>query len=376
MSMTSCSKAIKLIFRDYVEIIMDYYHGFLKRSAARFVVCCMLALVPVFLFAAQKPAAESTQGTFSGDYVIYRDYSWKAPTWIGFLYYNDETYGAFIRTDSPEAPHTVSILFSAKVEKGQLVLTGQQISSSITSDDTFGVNYLMGLLPKLYELKTFPRTGKAPFGTATVRKQMEEFGGSVTLDFQSFVPLFHLKTITGAKKETVLELTEIGSINGNGESVFYGYDPVEPPQDTNVFTLNKAAKKETVTVSGIPLHLDSQWKKIADNSFLCGNTAFLTVSTVNIPPVESGNKLSVPEQLLRLLTSSSPYAKTLLPYTTVEGTQAFFTLTQSVYDVESKKISKDIKRCIKNKDGSFTIISLTVNSHAYSAEQAYFNGLF
>lgn len=355
---------------------MNYYHDFPKRSAAWFILCCITAFIPAFLFAAQKPATESAQGTLSGDYVIYRDYSWKAPTWIGFLYYNDETYGAFIRTDDPENPRTVSILFSGKIEKGKLSLTGQQIISSITPDDTLSVNYLMELLPKLYELKTFPRAGKAPFGTATVRKQMEEFGGAVTLDFQSFVPLFHLKTITGAKKEPVLELTEIGSINGNGESVFYGYSPAEPKQGTNTFTLNKTAKKETVTVSGIPLHLDSQWKKIADNSFLCGNTAFLTVSTVNIPPAESGNKLSVPEQLLRLLTASSPFAKTLLPYTTIQGTQTAFTLTQSIYDVESKQVSKDIKRCIKNKDDSFTIVSLTVNSHAYSAEQTYFNGLF
>lgn len=357
---------------------MDCYYGLLKRSAARFVVCCIAAFVPAFLFAAQKPTTESTQGTFSGDYVIYRDYSWKAPTWIGFLYYNDETYGAFIRTDGPEKSRTVSILFSGKIEKAKLVLTGQQIISSITSDDTFGVNYLMGLLPKLYELKTFPRTRgeKTVFGMTTIRKQMEEFGGAVTLDFQSFIPLFHLKTITGAKKGTVLELTETGSINGTGESVFYGYSPAEPQQGTNTFTLDKAAKKETITVSDVTLHLDSQWKKIADNSFLCGDTAFLTVGTVNVPSAEAGNSLSAQEQLLRLLTASSPYAKTLMPYTTVEGTQAAFTLIQSVYDIESKKVSKDIKHCIKNKDGSFTIISLTVNSHAYSAEPAYFNGLF
>ena len=97
---------------------------------------------------------------------------------------------------------------------------------------------------------------------------------------------------------------------------------------------------------------------------------------VNLSADKSGNTLSVPEQLLRLLSSSSPFAKTLLPYTTIQGTRTAFTLTQSIYDVESKQVSKDIKRCIKNKDGSFTIVSLTVNSHAYSAEQAYFNGLF
>ena len=355
---------------------MNYYHRRLKKSAGRLIVCCMAMLLPYFLFAEQKPATESVQGTFSGDYVVYRDYSWKAPTWIGFLYYNDETYGTFIHTQTPEKNSTVSILFSGKIEKGQFVLTGQQIISSITPDDTLRVNYLMGLLPKLYELKTLPRAGKAPLGTATVRKQIEEFGGAVTLDFQSFIPLFHLKTITGAHKETALELTEIGSINGNGESVFYGYSPAEPKQDENTFTLDKTAKKETVNVSGISLHLDSQWTKIADNSFLCGNAAFLTVSTVNVPPAESGNCLSAPEQLIRLLTASSPYVKTLLPYTTIEGRQTAFTLTQSVYDIESKKISKDIKRCIKNKDGSFTIISLTVNSYAYSTVQAYFDGLF
>lgn len=355
---------------------MDYYYGLLNKRLVQFAVCCIVASMPALLFAAQKPTTESAQGTFSGDYVVYRDYSWKAPTWIGFLYYNDETYGAFIHTQKPEKSSTVSILFSGEIEKGKLSLTGQQIISSITPDDTLSVNYLMELLPKLYGFKTFPRAGKAPFGTATVHKRMEEFGGAVTLDFQSFVPLFHLKAITGAKKEPVLELAEIGSINGNGESVFYGYSPVESQQGSNTFILDKAAKKETITVSGIPLHLDSQWKKIADNSFLCGNTAFLTVSTVNAPQEESGNQLSIPEQLLRMLTASSPYAKTLLPYTTIEGTQTLFTLKQSVYDVESKKTSKDIKRCIKNKDGSFTIISLTVNNYAYSAEQAYFNGLF
>ena len=98
---------------------MDYYHGFLKRSATWFIICCIAAFVPAFLFATQKPVTESAQGTLSGDYVIYRDYSWKAPTWIGFLYYNDETYGAFIHTQAPEKNSTVSILFSGNIDKGK-----------------------------------------------------------------------------------------------------------------------------------------------------------------------------------------------------------------------------------------------------------------
>lgn len=355
---------------------MKLHHILIPKGIVSIIVyCCIITTAPAILYAAQKSVTESEQGTLSGDYVIYRDYSWKTPTWFGFLYYDDETYGAFIY--SPEKNSTVSILFSGQVKNGTLILTGQQIISPITPDDTLAVNYLMNLLPKLYELRTMPHSNTAPFGTADVHTQMEEFGGAVDLRFQSFIPLFHLATMTGTKKETILEFAETGSIKENGETAFYGFTPPEFKSDSNTFKRNKKAKKETITISGITLNLDSQWKKIADNSFLCGDTAFLTVTDINIPPSAEGKQpLSESEQILRLLTSSSPYAKTLLPYTVIEGTEAAFTVRQSVYDVASKKVTKDIKRCIKNKDGTFTIISLTVNSLAYHAEQTYFDGLF
>ena len=132
-----------------------------KKGITLAAFCYLTVLMPQFLCAVQKPAKEATQGTFSGDYVIYRDYSWKAPTWIGFLYYDDETYGAFITT--PDKNSAVSILFSGKTENGALALTGQQIISPITPDDTLAVNYLMTLLPKLYELRRFPRSSKEPY---------------------------------------------------------------------------------------------------------------------------------------------------------------------------------------------------------------------
>lgn len=355
---------------------MDYsYYRLLKKKTVQLLICCMVLLSPVFLFATHKPTTESTYGTFSGDYVIYRDYSWKEPTWIGFLYYNDETYGAFIRTGTHEKGRTLSLLFSGKTEKRQFVLTGQKIMTPITPDDTVKVNYLMTVLPKLYERKTFPAAEKALFGEATVQGHIEEFGGAVQLGFRSFIPLFHLHTLKNTKTGTILELAEIGSIKGSGESLFYSYTPEEPKQTKNLFFLNKNAKKETVYVANIPLHLDSQWKKIADNSFLCGNTAFLTITTVTIPVVKDINPLSAQEQLLRFFTASSPYAKALSSYTTITGTKEVFTVEQYIYDTKTKKTSKDIKQCIKNKDSSITVISLTVDSAAYNAEKVYFDSI-
>lgn len=54
----------------------------------------------------------------SGEYVVYRDYSWKAPTWIGFLYYDDSTWGAFSFT--PSTGSRVSVLLGRKKQRGSL----------------------------------------------------------------------------------------------------------------------------------------------------------------------------------------------------------------------------------------------------------------
>lgn len=359
---------------NHLEKPMNFYHILVKKGMLLILWACVAISATPPLFATQKPLTQTAQGTFSGDYVIYRDYSWKTPTWIGFLYYDDETYGAFIHT--PDKNSTVSILFSGTAKGTSLSLTGQQIISPITPDDTLAVNYLMMLLPTLYEKRQFPRPKNEAFGTAVVQAHIEEFGGPVDLQFQSFVPLFHLASMKGTKKEPILELAEIGTIQGSTDAAFYGYSPVEPKTATAAFKADKKAQKERVSVSGITLSLDSQWKKIADNSFLCGNTAFLTVSSLALPPPENSNSLTQAEQLIRILTGSSQYAKILLPYTRVTGTPDTFTLTQSVYDVESKKVSKDIKRCIKNKNGTTTVVSLTVESSAYYAEQAYFDALF
>lgn len=360
-----------------LEIGMNYlYNGSLKKNTKRIVICCAALLFPALLVAAKGSATESEQGTFSGDYVIYRDYSWKAPTWIGFLYYNDETYGAFIRSDSQGKETTISILFSTRIEKGSLVLTGQKIISPVTPDDTVKVNYLMTLLPTLYSCKTFPRATRLPFGRTHTHKKIEAFGGKTDLDFHSFIPLFHLNTLTDAKKMLLLELIETGSVKGGKDADFYGYTPIELKTEKNTFQRNRSAKKETVYVSDIPLYLDSQWKKIADNSFLCGNAAFLTVSTATIPSIKEVSLLEAQEHLIKVLTASSPYAKVLCAHTTINGTHEAFTVNQFIYDVESRRISKDIKRCIKQQDSSFTVISLTVDSAAYSAEKAYFNALF
>lgn len=319
-----------------------------------------------------KHTALAAEGTVSGDFVIYRDYSWKNPTWIGFLYYDDNTYGAMLYT--PATGSRVTILFSCESESKQLVLTGQKMISPITPDDTAAVNYLMTILPTLYAQRMLPTHTSGLFAGAQSKTEDDTFGGSVTLQFENYIPLFHLKTLTNNAKGLVLELTEFGSIQSDDEPLFYAYKPPEPKPSTEQFTLAKNRTQEPVTLYGVKLQLDSQWKKIADNSFLCGNTAFLMVTPLSVPKTGGGLKPQV--QLLRYFLSSSPTVKALYPQTRISGTEKQFTIEQLVYDVKLQKLTKDIKQCIKHEDGTYLIISLTVDSAAYSAQTAYFRGLF
>ncbi|MGP1594939.1 MAG: hypothetical protein ACTTH8_06810 [Treponema sp.] len=351
---------------------MHYSKKLIKKWAA----VLLIMGTSIYCIAAHTPVQntdEQKEGTVSGDFVIYRDYSWKNPTWIGFLYYDDETYGAVLHT--PETNSRISILFSCKPQQNTLELTGQKIISAITQDDTFGVNYLMTLLPALYEKKLLPAASHSPAAQHAIAADMFAFGGAVTLTFDNTVPLFHLKNLTNAKNGLVLELLEQGSIRGSGEHTFYEFTPPVIKQAVNQFKRDKKAKKETISVHNHSFTLDSQWTKIADNSFLCGNTAFLTINTLTIPAVPL-QTLPESAQLIRFFSTSGLQAQVLIPHQLIEGTAENFMISQSVYDMQQQKINKDIKRCIKNSDGSFTIISLTVDSHAYSAEKSYFNGLF
>lgn len=317
--------------------------------------------------------ALASEGTVSGDFVIYRDYSWKNPTWIGFLYYDDSTYGAMLYT--PATNSRVTILFSCEAKNKELVLTGQKMISPITPEDTAAVNYLMTILPTLYAQRMLPTHTSGLFAGAQSKTEDDTFGGAVTLQFENYIPLFHLKTLTNNAKGLVLELVEFGSIQSDDEPLFYAYKPPEPKPSTQPFTLAKMRTQEPITLYGVVLQLDSQWKKIADNSFLCGDTAFLMVTPLSVPKTGGGG-LKPQVQLLRYFLSSSPTVKSMYPHARISGTEKQFTVEQLIYDVKLQKLTKDIKQCIKHEDGTYLIISLTVDSAAYSAQTEYFHGLF
>lgn len=365
----------------------------------------------LFLFAATLAASATSPAAgpmasfpagISGEYAIYRDWTWKTPTWVGFLQYDESTYGALAVT--PDSGANVSILFRCETVGGKMVLTGQQIISKITQADVGTVNYLMSLLPDLYAWRTDAAkngtkvpagkrgsagaTAAGTSGTAAparspllpeaVRSALKAdgFGGDVVCLWAPEVPVFNLASMTGADGKPRLSLERTGRIQAGGEGDFFGFKPLPDTKQGVALTVPAKRRAGTKTVDGVKLNLDDQWKQVADNTFLLGNSAVLIVDTLDIALMQIPRE-NLALSLVRLFSPSSATAVADPAALSVTGTAKRFRIVNRFRDVESGTENRDLKLCVPSADGKkCAVASLSVNETAYLANKAYFDSLF
>lgn len=336
----------------------------------------ILFLLVLFLSILPLSAEEvkAWEGTISGDYVIYRDKTWKDPAWLGFLYYNDNSIGAFLYI--PNQNVRAEILFSGEQSDGKFVLTGQNIISERNQNASYilAVNYLMELLPDLYSFKTKPQVKNTLLKRSTKNFSAKQFGGTSEFHFLSYIPLFHLYSVKDTAQNIVFQLEHIGRISGNDDTAFFKFEPPVIQKTDSDFEFKKDIKYETKTVDGINLHLDNHWTQIADNCFLMGNDAFLMVNTVPAKTFKDipGDPVS---SAIKMFALSGGKVKIMIEELILSGNEDRFTIKNTSYDTEASIAAKDIKTVIKDKD-SYIIVSLTVNAAAYKKHKKYFDSLF
>lgn len=332
--------------------------------------------------AAETKAFDGYPAGVSGDYAVYRDYTWAKPTWIGFLRYDDSTWGAFAVT--PATSSRVSVLFSTEIAGGKLVLTGQNLISKITSDDVLTVNYLMKLLPDLYgwrndagsSVSAGPKSRSALLPKIAERKlNLPQFGGAVTLAFAPEVPVFNLQGMRGADGKAVLELARIGRIQSGGDDAFFAFAPAPDAKEGTELAVPSSRKTETRNVDGMSLALDDQWTMVADNTFFLGDAAVLIVDTIDLSLMQIP-KANLPLSLVRMFSLSSPSAWSVPEDLSVAGTSSRFTVSNLFYDSERGTLNRDIKTCVPSSDGKkCVVVSLSISETAYRANRAYFDSI-
>ncbi len=323
----------------------------------------------------QQELTKNWSGTNSGDYVIYRDYSWKKETWIGFLYYDKNTIGAFLYTDGGNT--FVKILFSGEALDDEFVILGQNNISGKNNNSNYiyAVNYLMQILPKLYKWREAPKSESLVVKTSSKNIFEEQYGGECLVNFSSYIPLFYISSILNKEKKLVLKLEEMGLVKDSDEA-FFSFSPIKIPKEKkSSFVLNKKAKKTIKDINGIKLNLDSQWKQDTQNTFFLNGISFLIVSPVDftgVPNIKNNENAFI----IKYLCSSGREAKVMLDQTDIIGTKDNFKIISSVYDVKTNSIKTSIKLIKKYEGLKYQIISLTVDHYLYEHNKDYFDNLF
>lgn len=318
-----------------------------------------------------------------GGFVFYRDYSWKAPTWTGFLRYDDSTYASMLIT--PSTGTNVSILFRGEADDGSFVLTGQKIISKITNNDVSAVNYLMQLITDMHSWKKLaltkgvPRDNpeRSPLLPPHVSSSCEAsmFGGEVQLIHAAEIPVFSLLSLHSPDGKPQLVLERSGMIQDGKDADFFAFKPGGGEKEANPFTLKTNSAAQEVVVEDVRLSLDDQWMAVAENIFFLGDTAMLAVDTLDTAHLTLTAD-RIPLFLVRYFSTSTRFVWALPEKTHVTGSEKCFRIDNVFYDAESGLRSYDIKLCIpeSNKNSIF-VVSLTVGEATYRENRAYFDAI-
>ncbi len=356
---------------------------------------CLIALASVCLCAEPSAASDAFsryQSPESGEYAVYRDYSWKRPTWVGFLMYDESTYGALLVT--PASGTRVSVLFRVEASGDRMILVGQKNLLKPRQEDVPAVNYLMGLLPDMYAWRQAARGAAKPADAkakaaiasrdpsallppaVSVDLDIAAFGGAVTLTWAPEVTVFNLHSIRQAGGAPMLALARTGRIAPDGDHGFFSFAPPQSPSAGVTLAVPASRAREAKTVDGVRLNLDDQWTMIADNTFFLGNAALLVVDTLDLRLLGIAPD-GLPLSLARRFSASSGSAWADPAEFSITGESARFRIDGLFRDVESGRENRDVKLCIPSSDGRrCVVVSLSVSETAYRANRAYFDSLF
>ena len=255
------------------------------------------------------PGFDSFVPDTAGEYVYYRDYSFARESYIGILNYDDKTYQ--IRYYAPISRETVSpekeiaIVFSVNPDSDFLDMTGEKIITDFdyySEDDIDILNYLHDILYefssrriKLFELKD---------KEVTSVQEYDQFGGTVSICFDSLIPLYNIKSIKLADGTPVLSCITFGRIIDGEDTSFSDFKglvaakPYHAPSKTKI----KGKSKKFTTSDGQTITLDSNWEQPMENCWMFGEEAFLTIASI---PVYFEEKAINDLFVLRRITEST-----------------------------------------------------------------------
>lgn len=261
-------------------------------------------IISNFIFA--LPGFKPYLKDVSGDFVFYKDYTFKRESYVGFLMYDEGTYCAryFAPKNGEKPAKEVKILFTVNTDKDFMELTGEKIISGREADDTEVINYLHDMI---YELNArrikagsvapkdvnfsdddvpFLRQGKI------VADEFMQFGGDVKVVYDFVVPLFNVKAVYDYSGDAKFEVATIGRLTSSDDNSFddfagfaelenFGKDKKKKSVAAKKIKVSKKDVAINKTEDGQVIALDSGWSRSMDNLWMRGNDAVISAIKVS-----------------------------------------------------------------------------------------------
>lgn len=339
-------------------------------------------------FAAASAALSALPGVtqyipdVSGEYVFYRDTSFERTAFVGFVYYDESTYGVRYYAPAggtkkqPLAEKDIQLYFTVDAAQTHFEPTGERIVGAVSAEDTDIVNYLHDML---YEFTARRQLAGDVTSTRTVEQNFPQFGGDVALEFNAFIPVFNLQCIKSLSGSTIFQVVTTGilSVGADGatDSSFTDFKgfPAKLKDSTHPFKPNKKAAPSTYTYTkddsaAQTITLDSQWMQYADNFFFLGKNALLTFDIV--PAKHAGT-----DQLVRSLIRNTKSSYSDWEHLSIKTEGAKTVITVPVYAQDSNSIMQSCKVIEKLSSGANAFLIMTVFDGAYTKNQAYFESV-
>lgn len=344
----------------------------------------LLLSLSIFLFQFSLffalPAVSPAVPDFSGQYVYYKDSSFERESYIGAIYFDESTYGfryyapAVITKKNPQPEKNIYILFTIDNEKQNLELTGERILTSITPEDTDLVNYIHDFF---YEMTARRQNAGEVISEKSEYQDYEQFGGKVTLYFNSLIPIFNLEKIVSVDKKTVLQIVTAGQLVSSEDQSFAKFTGINQKFKDTTHKFKKDKKTKPVEVNykasenstELKAKLDSSWNAATENFYTLNNVAVFTVNEVTSP---MENQFDVLKRRL-LLGTEQVYPNWQAQKIEKKSNGTLF--TQVSYHAESDSYTCDFKFLREIDSKTAGLYTLTVFTGAYSSDKKYFDAI-
>ena len=295
----------------------------------------------VFVFAGlfAVPGVKPLMPDVAGQYVFYRDYTFPNEAYLGFLRYDEGTYAVrFFTCKDGKLLKDITTYVSMDTSADYINLTGEKIvGAALGTEDVDILNYLHDFI---YEFASRRKklNGKDFSSTLVINDDYPQFGGSVKIEYDFYIPLFNVSSVRSSAGKTLFEVVCTGAITSSDDSSFFGFKGI-PQIETPSYPAGSIPKEEWVQQDSYLFTLGEDAIFVADY-LACDDEAFT-----------AQNGYTFLQYYARTFISSTDTFYVLLDDADILIDDESLLFVYETYDIETGTRQKTIKR-IEKMDSS------------------------